>query len=432
MTRLLKIFFLVLSFLAIAVLSPQKATASQFIDAITSQNMNLQKFIIGEDIINPQATQGMTSTLIDGLVTLSVGAKDENGNIISQGATGGLFALMDQMNQRPVVSSKDYLAYYSQRLNLATPAYAQGKGFNFIQPIIGIWVITRNIVYLLFVVIFVAIGFMIMFRSKLNPQTVVNIQLALPKIIISLILVTFSFALCGLIVDIAYLGNDLIKNIFQDKLRAIISGIDPGSAIFWADDSTPIKLIANSGLTTTLLTALEAIKDLAGSGPALLLNLIIAITFLSVSFKIFFNMLTAYVALLLVTIVSPFSLLVGAIPSGQSPFTVFKQILAQALVFPATYFLTNLALFFSKYAALSAANFKDLDPLRITTFLSTNPDVAMASLSSLLALGVLMTATQVPQLISQALKAESPLGAGTGEQVGGALRKLPIVGGLIG
>ena len=35
---------------------------------------------------------------------------------------------------------------------------------------------------------------MIMFRSKLNPQTSVSIQLALPKIVVSLILVTFSYA----------------------------------------------------------------------------------------------------------------------------------------------------------------------------------------------------------------------------------------------
>ena len=432
MTRLLKIFIFTFAFSFLAFVSPSPAQASQFIDAMTAPGMNLQKYIMGEDIINPQGTQGMASALIDGLVILSIGAKDKDGNIISQGATGSLFALMDQMNQRPVVSSKDYLAYYGQRLNFVTPAYAQGKGFNFIHPIIGVWIISRNIVYLLFVVIFVAVGFMIMFRSKLNPQTVVNIQLALPKIIISLILVTFSFALCGLIVDIAYLGNDLIKNIFQDKLRAIISLIDPSAASFWADDSTPIKLIANSNLGTNLLTSLEAMKNLAGSGAAVLLNLVIAITVLSVSFKIFFNMLTAYVALLLITIVSPFSLLMGAVPSDQSPFTIFKQISTQALIFPATYFLTNLALFFSKYAALSAAGFKDIDPFRITTFISVDPAISMTSLSSLLALGVLMTAAQVPQIISKALKAESPLGAGTGEQIGGALRKLPIIGSIIG
>ena len=433
MSRLLKIFLLLAVFSLAVLFTPQPATASQFIDAITSPDMNLQKFTIGEDIVKANGVPGMTSTLMEALVVMTVGAKDENGNIISQGATGDLFALMDQMNQRPVVSSKDYLAYYGQRLNLAAPAYAQGQGFDFIHPIIGIWTISRNIVYLLFVVIFVTIGFMIMFRSKLNPQTAINIQLALPNIIISLILVTFSFALCGFIIDIAYLGNGLIDKVFKDELRAIITAAgSPAGGVFWADDATPIKLISHTGLSTTLLTALGAMRDLAGSGPALLLNLVIAITLLSVSFKIFFNMLTAYVALLLVTIISPFSLLIGAIPGGQSPFTIFKQILAQSLVFPATYFLTNLALFFSKYADITTVGFKNIIPFPITTFLSDNPNIAMASLASLLALGVLMTATQVPQIISQALKAESPLGAGTGEQVGGALRKLPIIGGLIG
>lgn len=432
MSRLLKVFIFTLSLFTNSLLVPSQAHAGQFLDALTSPDMNLQKFTIGENIIKADGVPGMTSTLMEALVVMSIGATDENGNIITRGASGDLFALIDQMNTKPAVSSKDYLAYYGQRLNLAKPAYAQGQGFNFIHPIIGIWTISRNIVYLLFVVIFVTIGFMIMFRSKLNPQTVINIQLALPNIIISLILVTFSFALCGLIIDIAYLGNSLIDTVFKDELRKLVTAAgSPAGGVFWSDDATPIKLINNSGLTATLSTALVAMRDLAGSGPALLLNLVIAITLLSVSFKIFFNMLTAYVALILISIISPFSLLMGAIPSGQSPFTIFKQILAQSLVFPATYFLTNLALFFSKYAEITTVGFKDIIPFPITTFLSDNEAVAMASLASLLALGVLMTAAQVPQIISQAIKAESPLGAGTGEQIGGALRKLPIIGGMI-
>ncbi|MCX6817042.1 MAG: hypothetical protein NTZ93_04195 [Candidatus Beckwithbacteria bacterium] len=427
-------FILIFSFFIFRFLSPTPARASsQFIDAMTAPGMNLQKYIIGEDVIMPGGTQGMISTLINGVTVLAVGARDKDGKIISQGATGNLFTLMDQMYQRPAVSSKDYLAYYGNRLNLATPAYAQGGGFDFIKPIIEIWVICRNIAYLFFVVIFVIIGFMIMFRSKLNPQTVISIQLALPKIIISLILVTFSFAICGFIVDVAYLGNNLIYSIFHDKLVAIISAINPAASPFWNGDATPVNLISAAGFGSNLTTAFDALLHISTSGPALLLNLVIAITVLSVSFKIFFNMLTAYIALLLITIVSPFALLTGAIPAGnQSPFNIFKSILSSALIFPATYFMTNLALFFSAYAGIAGTNFKDIDPFRITTFLSTNPQIAMASLASLLSLGVLMTAAQIPQIINQALKAESPLGAGTGEQVGGALRKIPLIGGLLG
>jgi len=426
------VFIFVFSFSFLAVVSPSPARASQFIDAMTAPGMNMQKYIIGEDIISPQGTQGMTSTLIDGLIVMSVGARDKNGNLISTGATGSLFALMDQMQQKPVISTKDYLAYYQNRLRLVPPAYAQSQGFEFLKPVIDLWIISRNIVYLFFVVIFVTIGFMIMFRSKLNPQTVINIQLALPNIVVALILVTFSFAICGFIVDIAYLGNGLIYNIFHDKLTAIISAADP-ALTFWHGDATPVTMIKTMGFGTNLLTALAAAKDLWNSSVAVLLNLVIAITVLSVSFKIFFNLLTKYVTLLLIAILSPFALLVSAIPSAnQSALNIFKQVLSAVLVFPATYFMVNLAYFFSVYALVTGANFKDITPFPITSFISPDPDLAMASLSGLLALGILMTATQIPQVIDQAFETQPSLGAGTGEQIGGALRKLPIIGGLIG
>lgn len=81
---------------------------------------------------------------------------------------------------------------------------AQGLGFASISPLINLWKIFRDIAYMVLVVILIVIGFMIMFRMKLNPQTIITVENALPRIVISLILITFSFAIAGFLIDLMY------------------------------------------------------------------------------------------------------------------------------------------------------------------------------------------------------------------------------------
>lgn len=92
-----------------------------------------------------------------------------------------------------------------QKAGLLPSAYAaEGIGFASIKPLMNIWKIFRDIAYLVIVLILVAIGFMIMFRMKVNPQTVISVENALPKIVVTLLLITFSFPIAGFLVDIMY------------------------------------------------------------------------------------------------------------------------------------------------------------------------------------------------------------------------------------
>jgi len=430
MPRLLKVLLFPLIFcFAVTIFTKPAYAASQTLEALTSPGVNLQKFILGEDVINAQGPQGMITSLADGFVIMALGAKDEDGNIISQGATGQLFALSNVMYQQPAASSKQYLAYLSQRLNLTPPAYAQSGGIKFLNPTIKLWEASRNVVYIFFVIIFVAIGFMIMFRAKLNPQTVIGIQQALPKIIISLILVTFSFAICGLIVDLAYLGNNIIYNIFYEKF--VVDG-----AYTWSADATPFELIAASGIGKNLTTALESIaRVLSGGGPAALFNVIIAMTVVSTAFKIFFNLLTKYIAIFIIALLSPFAILLSSLPKNDgATLNIFKQLISAVLVFPATYFMVNLAYYFAKYAEETSADFQNLDPFKLKDFVDVagKEEIAIATIAGLISLGVLMAAAQIPQVIENSLNLKPTLGAGTGQEIGGALRKIPLIGGIIG
>lgn len=90
-----------------------------------------------------------------------------------------------------------------------------GIGFGGLTPVLGVWTAMRNLVYLLFVLVFIVLGLGVMFRLQIDPRAVMSIQNQLPKVIIALVLVTFSYAIAGFLVDMMYLSLFLIVNIFH-------------------------------------------------------------------------------------------------------------------------------------------------------------------------------------------------------------------------
>ena len=103
----------------------------------------------------------------------------------------GLVGKAISLTYNPPLSTQAYLADVKESLGFAKPAYAQsvtGTGESVIAPVKKLWQITRNFSYLIFTLIFVGVGVMIMLRRKLNPQTVLSVQSALPGLVIGLIL----------------------------------------------------------------------------------------------------------------------------------------------------------------------------------------------------------------------------------------------------
>ena len=98
------------------------------------------------------------------------------------------------------------------------------SGYNYLKDTIQldkIWSRSLNIVYVLYVVIFIIVGFMIMFRKKLQGNITVTFSRALPNLIISLILATFSFALVGFMMDVGKITMNVSKSIFSDIYKDI-------------------------------------------------------------------------------------------------------------------------------------------------------------------------------------------------------------------
>ena len=107
--------------------------------------------------------------------------------------------------QHPPASAIAWFRGGLEQNNLIPKTYAaEGIGFASISGYASIWSLFRNITYLVLVFFIVAVGFLVMFRFKINPQTVVTIENTLPRIVIALIMITFSFAIAGLLIDLMY------------------------------------------------------------------------------------------------------------------------------------------------------------------------------------------------------------------------------------
>lgn len=174
-----------------------QSTVIEIMSAITCQ-------LSGIDPTNPkQSCLGVDQ------LTGKIGFLPKTGS----GAIGAMGNMITMLYTPPLHTS-DYFQNLAQNFGLTKHAYAQqtGSGFDGLKPLQALWTAFRNIVYLVFVIVFVVIGLAIMLRIKIDPRTVMTIQNQIPKIIIGILLVTFSFAISGFLIDIMYVSIHLIEN----------------------------------------------------------------------------------------------------------------------------------------------------------------------------------------------------------------------------
>ncbi len=123
-------------------------------------------------------------------------------------------------------ASGAYWAYSGlQNAGFVPKSYAaEGIGFASLAPFQEIWKIFRNFVFMIMVLIIVAIGFMIMFRTKINQQTVISIENSLPRIVVALLLITFSYPIAGLMIDFMYISIGFIVLLFTSSDKSVFYG----------------------------------------------------------------------------------------------------------------------------------------------------------------------------------------------------------------
>lgn len=242
----------------------------------------------------------------------------------------------------PPASGTVYVAQLLESAHIIPKAQAQGLGFSSLDPVLETWKIFRNVAYLFFVVVFLAIGFMIMFRRKMGGQTAVTVQQAIPGIVTSLVFVTFSYAIAGFLIDLMYLlmylmiglfnpggGTDLISKSFLQIGWDVVTGVNTNGA--FASMNEAVKTFASSIDT-------GAVGDVLGWLGGLTMGLIVSIAILIGVFKLFFELLKIYIIIIVAIVVSPLILMMGAFP-GKGSFSYWvKMVFGNLLAFPMVLF----------------------------------------------------------------------------------------------
>ena len=296
---------------------------------------------LGNGMLNMLAASGYKDPWV-------VAQAQANGINLEPGAINYLASGIGSMMDQKPAQTATYIADLGKQSSIYNPVYADdGTGFTALQPILAIWKAFRNMAYLMFVFVFVIIGFMIMFRSKINQQTVISIQLALPQIITTLLLITFSYAIAAFMIDLIYFLIYLVIAIFQ-TFGVLNPGPDPAARDILLNKSlfgiafenliTPGDTIgqASRAVGTFMEGAINAdiVDRIVGGISSALAYLIFVVAVLIAVFKLFFQLLISYIGLIVSTIFAPIILMFNAMPGSQSFSKWLKGIFANALVFP--------------------------------------------------------------------------------------------------
>jgi len=205
-----------------------------------------------------------------------------------------------------------------------------------------------------------------MFRVKISPQTIITVQSALPKIIIALILISFSYAIAGLAIDIMYVVMGLLSTLITTSgistysapeffafLNAVcVPALIIGYLLYFFLAFVNIFAGAGAavalglGASGTALGAGAEVGGFLGSVLGILILAVMAVVLLFATFKIMWLLLKTYVNILLKIIFGPIQILMGAVTSSGGFGAWLKAIAADLSVFPVVSFLFFIAFFF--------------------------------------------------------------------------------------
>jgi hypothetical protein len=309
---------------------------------------------------------------------------------------------------------------------LPKPVYAQGIGFSGLTPLLGMWKAFRNIAYLLLAVFMIFVGFMIMFRKKIDPKTVVTVQNALPRIVIALLLITFSYAIVGILIDLMYLIMMVVISVLVSASNGVLSPDTPAKYAgggFWFFAG---KFIFGEDLTTTYQRWHSVVELLAGPEGfwstlkkaiiyfppvSLVIFLILGVAILVGYVRVLFLLVSSYIQIIMALLIGPFQLLIDAFPGGNGFSSWIKNLIANLSVYPITAIMLVVGSILVNMSTIAP----DTSGLKLWTppLLGSSGSNAQGLLG-LIALGILLTIPTIAGSVKEALKAKAPIGVGPG------------------
>lgn len=330
---------------------------------------SLTAIVIGSDITQciQAGSTGNLKAVGDCASKLAPPTTPQNSSSKSTGASGPITTLAyltgSMLSFRPA-SGMEYLKKTATNLHVMPQAYAQtgtGAGYNTLSPVQSLWGVVRDISYALMVVVIIIMAFMIMFRAKISPQVVITVQSALPKIAIALVLITFSYAIAGFLVDFMYvilaafaamikIGDKVIS---QESITYLFGQLNSLNGLV----SLSVGIIIIAAIITVISGVLiggSAIAAFSGIGltvtpggiAAAVIMLIFAIFLLFILFRLFWLMIRTAAVTVLLIIAGPIMILTETLGAGGGFTGWIRNLLANLSVYPTVAIMIFLSHYF--------------------------------------------------------------------------------------
>ena len=311
----------------------------------------------------------------------------DNINITAQsgGSNGGLMGFTTDLTRR-IFKEQDNItsmSLYAQSLSKEVPFVwsqiaeaawwgAPLQGFTFGTGFFQLWEASRNITYYLIIIPAVALGFAVMFRMQINPQTQITLMRIIPRLLIVILLITFSYPIAALMGQLA----EPIADIGIGLLSFFSSSLTAGT-FSWAT----LNMLILSAVFGTL-------TFLTGGLFALILGIILLIIAILALIRYLFTAFVIMVKAGFLIGFGPLILVVAAFPGREG---IIKQ------------YFVNLG---SNFLALSAISIMFAASYSII-YIGINNDNFLVMLTLLfVGLGIFWKAPSAPKMVAQMLGAQ--------------------------
>lgn len=263
-------------------------------------------------------------------------------------------SLSTVFNHYPV-SGIYYVKDLISKFSIVETANAQGFGYNTANNSLrSVWTATRNISYGFIVIATIIISFMIMFQIKINPQTVISIQVAIPKIIIASILITFSYAIAGFAIDLMYVVLGLVAMILSG------SGLSGFSPIELFGQINALNSFGLLYAYWAFFVGAAATVSTEGNGLGALLLILAIISIIAIFFwslKILMMVMKNFAMLIITIITGPIEIMLGTATQSVGFNTWIRKMITYLAFYPVLVIMFFLSFFFLNQGGATPMSF---------------------------------------------------------------------------
>ncbi len=270
------------------------------------------------------------------------------------------------------LSGLAYSKNFLRKITHVPEVHAQqaGYGFGALNVVQESWKKSRDISYGLLIFAAIIMSFMIMLRTKISPQAVITAQSAIPQLIFAIILITFSFAIAGFMIDLMYVIIGLVAAVIAPSPEMVATvynfitigpmGLGLFGVMTYYVLIFPIFLMValfSSGAGTSaslgIIFQIAPLTFIIGLLALLVVGILIAFAFL----KAIFMLIKTLVSIYLLVIFGPFYILGGTLSKSLGFGSWIKDLASNLIVFPAVGIFFLYAMQFLKWGVDAYAQF---------------------------------------------------------------------------